>query len=284
MNSIRKLEMSRRYEEGLKLCKHWGNDFAVIKNYITSIFDQNLLGIRTRLQERERFSVCDLGAGEGTITEHLLSILLDQAPKSTIIAIDLVEPEQAAAEALMNRLKIFSSHANLRQRLQKMSAEQFLNEKKPTSSYDLVFASHSFYFINMSFMPTVVASVRLGGYLCTILGAESSWMSYFKDFFSKQPSAHGGTFRKAFAGCAREGDWTTDHQGIGTRLNLGEMRWPSPDDIDETSRNMMSLVLQKDFDSLSGEERSRVHREMSPHLKKGHMILDGDYILSRRDH
>jgi hypothetical protein len=282
MSSIRKIEMNRRYIEGLRLFKHWGNDFAVIKSYLTSIFDHDLLGLRSRLERLEQFHVCDIGAGEGTITEHLLSLLLNRAAKSTTISVDLIEPENGAAEALMDRLCPLSSFPNLRFSRNGVPAEKFFLGNKPTIAYDLIFASHSFYFIDMGILPSITSAIGREGFLCTVLGAESSWMSFFKDFFSKQTSVHGGTFLKAFGKCVRKEDWATDHQRIGTRLDLSHMKWHTPHEIDETSKNVMSLILQRDFDDLSPDDRERVHSKMLPHMKNRHMILDGDYFLFQR--
>jgi len=282
MNSIRKLEMNRRYEDGLKLCKHWGDDFSVIKKYLASIFDMDILGVRSRLERADRFAVCDVGAGEGTITAHLVSLLLERAKKSTMITVDLIEPENSAAALLANRLSTFSSRPNLKCGQHDVSAERFFSGKRD-AAYDFILASHSLYFIDMAVLQAMIAGVVRGGYLCTVLGAESSWMSYFKDFFTKRPSVHGGTFLKAFDTSVRKGDWITDRQKIETRLDLGRMWWPSPDEINDESKNMMSLILQKDFDDLSSDDRKRVHGEILAHLQKKRMMLDGDYFLSRRE-
>lgn len=285
MTTIRKLEMNRRYENGLKLCKLWGNDFEVIKSYLTRIFAKNTLGITSALQEAPEFRICDIGSGEGTITEHLLSVLLKKRGKSAVpIIIDLIEPDDNAIKKLAIRLERFSFEKGLLLRYHKKPAEVFFHAENTKRKYNFIFASHSFYFINMKLLSQIVESIKSCGFFCVVLGAETSWMSYFKDFFSKQPSVHGGTFIKAFLSLAQKNKWEISRQMIPTRLDLRLMHWKSPNSINNTSKNMMSLILQRNYDDLSLQQKEKVYNEMLPHLKNRNMMLDGDYFLIRRKH
>jgi len=278
-NKIRKIEMSLRYEKGLKLCKHWGNDFAVIKSYLTDILADNLLGLSKYLNRQKKLNICDIGAGEGTISKHLLSTLL---PLVKTACVDFIEPDPNAMNKLSKRCKKLNTDQKLTLNYYQIAAEDFFKQQIPQNRYDFVFASHSFYFIDMELLTQILQSIKPQGFLCVILGAESSWMSFFKDLFAKASSAHGGTFIKSFKNCTVSRKWRINHQMIPTYLDLCRMCWSSPSRIDETSKNMMSLILQKNFDELTLAQKKEAYRHMSSHLDEQHMLLDGDYFLMRK--
>ncbi|MFA6521933.1 MAG: class I SAM-dependent methyltransferase [Candidatus Gracilibacteria bacterium] len=283
INKIRKIEMNVRYEKGLQLCKLWGNDFSIIKTYFDVVFQKDILGISKYLSSNANLTICDLGAGEGTITKHFLLHILHITKKAgATIHIDLIEPDIRAAYKLKICLRNLNKNKKITLNHYQMTAEEFLSNRTRKCCYDIVILSHSLYFINMRELPRILESVKPNGFLSVILGSERSWMSYFKDFFVKTPSVHGGTFKRAFDKCNKKREWKINHRMIQTYLDLKRIKWTAPQNINDISRNMMSLILQKNFDELTIPQLNAVYAAMRPHLNKKHMLLDGDYYLLRK--
>lgn len=117
--------------------------------------------------------------------------------------------------------------------------------------------------------------------LLLILGSKTSNLSYLKDLFAKQASIHGGTFLEHFAGNTSQGLWKKTLTMIKSTLDLSQMCWGTPNDADEKTKNILSLILQRDFDNLQLDEREIVFKAMKPFLIK--MAQEVDYLHFSRN-
>ncbi|MBF0107038.1 MAG: class I SAM-dependent methyltransferase [Deltaproteobacteria bacterium] len=280
-NSRTAITMNTRYHDGLVEFKRRCTDYLVIETLIDHLFETDAYGINAHLNGIENPKVADLGCGDGTITSKMIRTIA--AKIRSRVTYDVVEPLKQYIESASNRIRsenAESQSVDVCYYNQKAEDHFALPNK---SRYDMVFASHSLHLVPLTALRDLVGSMKPGGYLVVVIGARHSVMSVLKDLFVEQPAITGADIISTLAGLNKRSQFEMNVESWPSTLSLDDIELPDRfDELDEKTKNILSLMVQKNIDEVGQEGYTLTRNHILPRLVNGRLRLDNDCIVLRR--
>ena len=277
MSEAQTVAINARYHNGLKIFKSRCTDYEVAGQFLQDLFEQNVLGIRAAIQNKTDLRVCDVGCGDGVVTSQMMETLLRTTSAS--VDLELIEPVEEYLSLTAQKLSpLLESDFTFRFAPQR--AELFFSEAVPI--FDLVFSSHSFYFIPLETLLGISTSINNNGFLVIVAMSQDSIMTALKDMFSPKPTITADailTFLKT-SGLASQYEVEVFHRP--SVLNLNGISLGLKSELTEETKNLLSLMIQKNIDDISDDEYESVKALILSKVHDGILELDSSYLVLRK--
>lgn len=278
MKSKGTISMNKRYHDGLRIFKSRCTDYEEISNFIKGVFLNDISDIKTYFSEKQGARVCDIGCGDGTITFQLITNMLNVTKGK--IFLDIIEPVGECLSLTTQKLSILN-HAKLTINCFQQKVEDYLANIKIKS--DLIFSSHSIYFISMGTITKIWQMLDQNGYFMVVAMSKSSVMAKLKDMFSEKPTITADDILEMMQNKGFDFSQPTMPFSCPSILNLDGINPVSDkNNLSEETKNLLSLMIQKNIDDLDNAQYKTVRDVILNAVNNNKLLLDNTSLILKK--
>lgn len=278
MKSKGTISMNKRYHDGLRIFKSRCTDYEEISNFIKGVFLNDISDIKTYFSEKQGAKVCDIGCGDGTITFQLITNMLNVTKGK--IFLDIIEPVGECLSLTTQKLSILN-HAKLTINCFQQKVEDYLANIKIKS--DLIFSSHSIYFISMGTITKIWQMLDQNGYFMVVAMSKSSVMAKLKDMFSEKPTITADDILEMMQNKGFDFSQPTMPFSCPSILNLDGINPVSDkNNLSEETKNLLSLMIQKNIDDLDNAQYKTVRDVILNAVNNNKLLLDNTSLILKK--
>ncbi|MFH1652511.1 MAG: class I SAM-dependent methyltransferase [Pseudomonadota bacterium] len=271
--------MNQRYHAGLASFKARCTDHQAIKQVMQNIFQDDVLGMASRFKRESAAKVCDLGCGDGVITEQLVKNLASVKQGEGWL-LELVEPVEDYLHKTRNRLTQFESEGNKTEIFNETAEEHF---RMVQAGYDIVFSSHSMYFTPLDTFQKIYSSLKLGGFLVVLAMSRISIMAQLKNLFHQNKTSTIDDYVELMEAKGFISNGNHCRQDFTSELNISGFHFANCiAELTEETKDILSLMLQRNVDDLSDDQYRTAKDTILERVNGHNLLLNNSIVVTKR--